>query len=109
MVISGTLAVAGALIASFSGALIAGSNLFSGWRQRKFMERESALGRQHAERMQQLQMQFQKALQDRNFQASERLQHEMARVQYENARALQRENFANQEAAWEANKFYENA
>lgn len=98
MVISGTLAVAGAVVASFSGALIAGSNLFSGWRQRKF-----------AELQQKLQMQFQRALQDRNFAESERIQREMAQLQYENALALQRENFSNQEALWEANKFYENA
>ena len=96
MVISGTLAVAGAVVASFSGALIAGSNLFSGWRQRKF-----------AESQQRAQMRFQRALQDRNFEESERLQRAMAQEQFKHALALQRVNFSHQEALWEENKFYE--
>ena len=75
------------------------TSVFNGWRNRVQQDRLATANREHGLHLQQLQQEFQSSLQQRNFAETERLQKEMANIQYQNALHLQG---ANQKKDWES-------
>ncbi len=73
-------------------------SLITGWRNRVQQDRLAIANREHGFRVQQLQQEFQRSLQQKNFVEAERLQRVMANLQYQNALRLQE---LNQKRDWD--------
>lgn len=83
------------------GGIFAGINLLNGHLQRKFQEAENEKQREFQRQMQDRQMEFQLALKEMDYRHSERMQREMAELQFQNSMKLQEET-------WERSVIYEN-
>ena len=94
--------VAGAVLGGAgAGGMFAVVNLINGAKQRKFQKEENEKQREFQQQMQNRQMEFQLALKEMDYRRSERMQHEMAELQFQNSMKMQ-------EVTWERSVDYEN-